>query len=130
MPSAWENKIDTFRLEGETERTMTEVQSSTQLAGATRLWRYLSLDKLIDLLSTSELFFTPLATFAKTDPFEGYLPSIAFDAHASIFRRYVHDLELSHQQVAEHRNEQGYASRRTAARRRLIVAGVSWRDSR
>ena len=38
---------------------MTEVQASTQLAGGTRLWRYLSLDKLIDLISTSDLFFTP-----------------------------------------------------------------------
>ena len=44
----------------------------------------------------------------KTDPFEGYLPSVAFDAYASLFRRYVNDLELSHQQVAEHRNKRGY----------------------
>jgi hypothetical protein len=101
---------------------MTEVQTSTQLAGATRLWRYLSLDKLVDLLSTSELFFTPLATFAKTDPFEGYLPSVAFDAHASIFRRYVHDLELSHQQVAEHRNKQGYPL--TNAERETLQASL------
>ena len=38
---------------------MTELQASKQLSGTTRLWRYLSLDKLVDLLSTSELFFTP-----------------------------------------------------------------------
>jgi hypothetical protein len=87
---------------------MTEVQASKQLPGTTRLWRYLSLDKLVDLLSTSELFFTPLATFAKTDPFEGYLPSVAFDAHASISSRYVKDLELAHQQLAEHRRNNGY----------------------
>jgi hypothetical protein len=87
---------------------MTEVQASKQLPGTTRLWRYLSLDKLVDLLSTSELFFTPLATFAKTDPFEGYLPSVAFDAHASISSRYVKDLELAHQQLAEHRRNKGY----------------------
>jgi hypothetical protein len=87
---------------------MTEVQASTQLAGASRLWRYLSLDKLVDLLSTSELFFAPLATFAKTDPFEGYLPSVALDAHASIFRQVVNDHELAQQQVVEHRNSQGF----------------------
>jgi hypothetical protein len=87
---------------------MTEVQASKQLPGTARLWRYLSLDKLVDLLSTSELFFTPLATFAKTDPFEGYLPSVAFDAHASISSRYVKDLELAHQQLAEHRRNNGY----------------------
>jgi hypothetical protein len=87
---------------------MTEVQASKQLPGTTRLWRYLSLDKLVDLLSTSELFFTPLAAFAKTDPFEGYLPSVAFDAHASISSKYVNDLELAHQQLAEHRRNKGY----------------------
>jgi len=87
---------------------MTEVRASKQLPGTTRLWRYLSLDKLVDLLSTSELFFPPLATFAKTDPFEGYLPSVAFDAHASISSRYVKDLELAHQQLAEHRRNTGY----------------------
>ena len=87
---------------------MTEVHASKQLSGTMRLWRYLSLDKLVDLLSTSELFFTPLATFAKSDPFEGYLPSVAFDAHASISSRYAKDLELAHQQLAEHRQNKGY----------------------
>lgn len=87
---------------------MTEVQASKQLSGTTRLWRYLSLDKLVDLLSTSELFFTPLETFARSDPFEGYLPTVAFDAHASIFRKYVSDLQLVHQQLAEHRQNKGY----------------------
>lgn len=101
---------------------MTEVQASTQLAGATRLWRYLSLDKLVDLLSTSELFFTPLATFAKTDPFEGYLPAVAFDAHASIFQNYVNALELSHQQLAEYRSRQGYPL--TNAERQSLQASL------
>jgi len=87
---------------------MTEVHASKQLPGTMKLWRYLSLDKLVDLVSTSELFFTPLATFAKSDPFEGYLPSVAFDAHTSIFRKYVNDLELAHQQLAEHRQNKGY----------------------
>lgn len=87
---------------------MTEVQASTQLAGATKLWRYLSLDKLVDLLSTRELFFTPLAEFVKTDPFEGYLPSVALDAIASTFQPIVNQFERSHQQVAEYRNKRGY----------------------
>jgi hypothetical protein len=87
---------------------MTEVHVSAKLPGSTKLWRYLSLDKLVDLLSTNELFFTPLASFAKSDPFEGYLPTVAFDAQASIHRKYVNDTEVSHQLVAEHRNRQGY----------------------
>lgn len=101
---------------------MTDVQTSTQLAGATRLWRYLSLDKLVDLLSTSELFFTPLANFAETDPFEGYLPSVAYDAEASILRKLVNDSERSHQQVAEYRNEQG--SPLTDAERETLQASL------
>lgn len=99
--------VDSFRQKRKTLHIMTEVHTTTQLAGVTRLWRYLSLDKLIDLLSTSELFFTPLETFAKTDPYEGYLPSVAFDAHASIFQKYVNDFELSIQQAAEYRKKLG-----------------------
>ncbi len=87
---------------------MTEVQASTQLAGAAKLLRHLSLDKLVDLLSTSELFFAPLATFVKTDPFEGYLPSVALDAYASTFQQNVNQLERSHQQAAEYRSKRGY----------------------
>jgi hypothetical protein len=101
---------------------MTEVQITTQLAGASKLWRYLSLDKLVDLLSTSELFFTPLATFAKTDPFEGFLPSVALDAHASIFQKYVDAFELSIQQAAEYRNKQGYPL--TNEERRTLQASL------
>jgi hypothetical protein len=102
---------------------MTEVQASTQLAGATKLWRYFSLDKLVDLLSTSELFFTPLATFVKTDPFEGYLPSVALDAYASVFRKYADALEVSHQQVAEHREKCGYPL--TDAERERLQASLA-----
>jgi hypothetical protein len=86
---------------------MTEVQASTQLAGSTKLWRYLSLDKLIDLLLTSELFFTPLAAFARTDPFEGCLPSVAFEADASMVRQVVNDVGTAYGLLAEHRKAQG-----------------------
>jgi hypothetical protein len=74
---------------------MTRVRASTQLPGNTRLWRYLSLEKLIDLLSTRELFFAPLASFIESDPFEGYLPAVAMEAHAGIFRTVIQDLELA-----------------------------------
>ncbi len=87
---------------------MIEVQVSKKLPGSTKLWRYVSLDKFVDLLSTSELFFSPLASFAQTDPFEGYLPTVALDAHASISRKYVEDLERSHQQLAIFRSNKGY----------------------
>lgn len=111
-----------FPSEGVAQRTMTEVQASTQLAGATKLWRYLSLDKLVDLLSTSKLFFTPLAEFVKTDPFEGYLPAVALDAIASTFQPIVNQFERSHQQVAEYRNKRGYPL--TNAEEEKLQAGL------
>jgi hypothetical protein len=86
---------------------MTEVAASKKLPGSTKLWRYISLDKLVDLLSTSELFFTPLSTFAGVDPFEGYVPSVAFDAHASVFRKAVDNSEALHRQMIEHREKSG-----------------------
>jgi len=46
------------------------------------------LDKFIDLVSTRTLFFAPLAWYAKSDPFEGYLPKVAMDAIASISRKF------------------------------------------
>jgi hypothetical protein len=52
------------------------------------LWRYLSLDKLIDLVESKTLFFTPLAWYSKTDPFEGYMPQVGMEAMASISRKY------------------------------------------
>lgn len=72
---------------------MTRVGVSSQLPGSTRLWRYLSLDKLIDLLATGELFFAPLASFIESDPYEGCMPAVAMEAHAGIFRPAIQDLE-------------------------------------
>ena len=87
---------------------MTKVDVSTKLDGSTQLWRYMSLDKLIDLLSTSELYFSPLASFMKSDPFEGYLPSVAFEADASIFRSSIADNEAMLQQLEAHRKSLGF----------------------
>jgi len=46
---------------------MTTVDLSSELTGG-KPWRYLSLDKLVDILSTGELFFAPLSFFVETDP--------------------------------------------------------------
>jgi hypothetical protein len=51
------------------------IGASTHEVGT--LWRYMTLDKFINLLETSELFFTPLALYMKGDPFEGLLPEVA-----------------------------------------------------
>lgn len=81
---------------------MTEVRASSQLGGTTRLWRYLSLDKLVDLLATGDLFFAPLASFVSTDPFEGYLPAAAMEAHAGIFRSVIKDFESAVSALEDH----------------------------
>ncbi|HEJ1053364.1 TPA: DUF2971 domain-containing protein [Pseudomonas putida] len=44
------------------------------------LWRYMSLDKLINLLDDGGLFFAPLTAFQKSDPFEGYPPAAGLKA--------------------------------------------------
>jgi hypothetical protein len=87
---------------------MTAVNISASLDGNTPLWRYMSLDKLIDLLSTRELHFTPLAFFVKSDPFEGYVPAVSLEAVASIFRPKVKDSEFAFELVKEHRKSVGY----------------------
>jgi len=87
---------------------MTYVSISSKLSEDTPLWRYMSLDKLVDLLAVQQLHFTPLASFAKSDPFEGYLPAVAMDADASIFKPYVKDSELAWKLVEDHRNSVGH----------------------
>lgn len=72
---------------------MTEVRLSETLDGDTRLCRYISLDKLINLLSTCVLYFTPLAWYAANDPFEGYLPAAALKAWADIDRPVINDIQ-------------------------------------
>ena len=72
LRSAGIRRIDNLRL-SKPGAVMTATSVSTKLDGSTSLWRYMSLDKLVDLLSTRELQFAPLAWFVKSDPFEGRL---------------------------------------------------------
>jgi hypothetical protein len=70
------------------------------------LWRYLSLDKFIDLVESKSLFFAPLTSYGKTDPFEGYLPHVCMEAIASISNKYrdeqIDMLEKLAQTLPEH----------------------------
>jgi hypothetical protein len=59
---------------------MTQVILGKSLSGDTKIWRYMSLDKFIDLISTEQLFFSPTASYIESDPFEGYLPVVGMDA--------------------------------------------------
>lgn len=44
-----------------------------------KLWRYMSLDKLINILSEKKLFFTPLSFYKNTDPFESLVPRMVLN---------------------------------------------------
>lgn len=44
------------------------------------IWRYLTIDKLYDLLNTKEMFLAPLKFFFESDPFEGAVPKSALNA--------------------------------------------------
>jgi hypothetical protein len=72
---------------------MTKISSSSSLEGTIVLWRYMSLDKFVDLLAFSRLYFSPLASFVNTDPFEGYLPEVALRADSAISRKIDSDTQ-------------------------------------
>lgn len=63
------------------------------------LWRYMSLDKLINLLESNNLFFTPLETYQNTDPFEGYIPKVAFEAYAKALAPEVNSLCIAYNEL-------------------------------
>ena len=58
--------------------------------GNTILWRYMSLEKFIDLIASNELFFTNASKL--TDKYEGTIPKKTYDA----FKK-----QLTHQNITE-----------------------------
>jgi hypothetical protein len=50
-------------------------------------------ERFVELVSKGEIYFAPLSSYIETDPFEGYLPAIAMDAHAEIMRNLIIDIE-------------------------------------
>lgn len=97
-----------------------------------KLWRYMSLPKFLSLLQTKSLFLCNLEVMARSDPFEGALPSSRFkhrnwetiaDLPDSVrgrlpgfLRKDESDLEIGFQRLkdlAESRIRQAYAYRRS-----------------
>lgn len=72
---------------------MGELLIGQSIKGNFRLWRYMSLDKLINLLSTQTLYFTPLLYYQTTDPFEGYRPKVALKALAEMAAKGTQQIE-------------------------------------
>ena len=44
------------------------------------LWRYMSLDKFVNLLDDGGVYFAPLDSYMTSDPFEGFPPAVAIKA--------------------------------------------------
>ncbi len=78
---------------------MSTVKILGEIDPSTKIWRYLSIEKLIDILENKQLYFTPLHYYSKTDPFEGYLPFVAMEAHAKIYRRQYDELKYFFDQL-------------------------------
>ena len=72
---------------------MRRVVVGKSLALDMSLWRYMSLDKFIDLVNNKKLFLTPLSYYQATDPFEGFTPKVAFEATTNIFLKGIEELE-------------------------------------
>lgn len=55
----------------------------------------MSIDKFIDLLSNQKLFLTPLSYYQRSDPFEGFVPKVAFAATMKIFLDKIEEAEAA-----------------------------------
>lgn len=62
-----------------------EFKVTKNIAKDAVLWRYMSLDKLINILDTQQLFFTPAYSYLGSDPFEGLPPKIISIIFKDIF---------------------------------------------
>lgn len=78
---------------------MAKVKVGESVNVDTPLWRYMSLDKLISLLEGNNLFFTPLESYQNSDPFEGYMPKVVFEAYSKAFGSEVKELENAQEQL-------------------------------
>ena len=78
---------------------LAKVKVGESISIDTPLWRYMSLDKLINLLEDNILYFTPLEAYQNSDPFEGYIPKVAFEAFAEIFGSQVKELDKAYDQL-------------------------------
>ena len=48
------------------------------------LWRYMSLDKFVNLLDDGGVYFAPLGSYMTSDPYEGFPPAVAIKAMYSV----------------------------------------------
>jgi hypothetical protein len=78
---------------------MAKVKLGASVDQESFLWRYMSIDKLINLLDTKSLYFTALDSYRNSDPFEGFMPKVALEAFAEIFSTGRSDLENGYKKL-------------------------------
>lgn len=78
---------------------MARVKMGSSITGHMPIWRYISLDKLVNLLEAESLYFTPLSFYEKSDPFEGYIPKVGLEALATLLGASDNKLEHMHDQL-------------------------------
>lgn len=103
---------------------MKNYQLSPMLMPETKIWRYMSLDKLIDILSTRELYFSPISSYSLTDPYEGLVPKVAMNAWADIiesgFVEIQEKIKPLHHTIDTHQQEGLISSRQAKKEKQKI----------
>lgn len=66
---------------------MNDVKVGNSMANVTTVWRYMSLDKLINMLETESIYFSPLSMYIMSDPYEGFPPSVTIRLFASVISK-------------------------------------------
>ncbi|EMJ86224.1 DUF2971 domain-containing protein [Leptospira meyeri] len=64
------------------------------------IWRYISLEKLVDILESNSLYFSSLESLWKIDPFEGYFPEPHLEAFRKLINIQFNELEENYSKIA------------------------------
>lgn len=80
---------------------LASIKIGHSIDGNQTLWRYMSIDKLVNILETKSLYFSPLSSYANSDPFEGYLPKVALEAFSSVFNDSLERLNSAYSNLLE-----------------------------
>ncbi|MDN3617291.1 DUF2971 domain-containing protein [Vibrio gallaecicus] len=109
---------------------MASVKIGDSVDQSASLWRYMSLDKLINLLETDSFYFTALETYNKTDPFEGYISKKAFELYGKIFAPEVQALKDEYKKFEEQCQREGTnPSQLTAMREGIEGLGAKTKET-
>ena len=108
-----------------------EVKVIGGLPDDTIIWRYMSIDKFINLLEDSSLFFSPLSYYEKTDPFEGYPPpkmiEMLYSVQDSFYEKMQENIDYfdAHAQSQSHNHD--FINRLQELKKQLSMRSLEFR---